>query len=619
MMDSRLQRIINDTTKLDRMRYREAQKTEQHRQLMLLKTAPLPVVKPLMTRFKDSKCIKCDVDLRKFTKQDDWYMEPIDALTMKICTKSFVKGWFNRIKLNSLRKILSNSMTSLVIHPAQIKMMKTIQKNHPEIPLVFVLNNKTSQLDLLLIKFVLYANDIKLPLTAVDEKKLEDSPIIGWMLKEMDFVCLNGAELEAKRNVLMMLDDRDEKDLQKVLSSSSDAFFMPVSINSETIQTDYKFKLFNNENNLGIIKINFHEPYTGEDFTKARSSLIKQQQADKAMTISKHLHYDNSMKRPIMSTNVVAFLLMTEFRDGASVSDLAIKLDALRKNNYSIDFAFEGCAVDIVQHAIDILYENYLEIEGNFIKPKATKMIQLSKYAEVFFPHFALQSILIISAESLKRSEGFIDFTALITTASDLCELLQYEIKFLKPCEDLVQQLNGAYDICSLKGYMSKPVTPQLTFNEQRAHRLARQFENEGTPSDDSDDGYQSRNASNEVTINDEMSKEMDALKNVTMPIIDAYLTVAYCLKKFLHVEKFTEQEFIKKSVKMMREEVEDGNCMYKESCSEAWVASALKCLQLSGMIEVKEADGHNFMKIHSDFKNLKSIKILIKRINRFM
>lgn len=556
-------------------------------------------------------------------------MEPIDALTMKI----YAKEWFNRMQLcfYSLRKILSYSMTSLVIHPAQIKMMKNIQLNHPEIPLVLVLNSKNPQWDLLLVNFVLYANDIKV--TAVD-KQLQDRQLtlVDRIQKELNFMFVDKDEkigdaqiesqLQAKGNIFILLDDDDERNLQTVLASSTDVFFLPVSINSEKIQKDFKLKMFDG-NNLGIVKVNFHAPYTVRDLLRSTEMSFPLQRAHSVMTISMHLHYDISMKRPVMSTNVVAFLLMTEFRDGASVSDLACKLDALRKINCSIDFAFEGDAEDIVQHAIDILSEHFnIDTKGDHIKPKESSMVQLSEYASVLFPHFVMQSILIVSAQSLKRSKGFVDYNTLLTTASALCELLQCEISFAKPCVDFVEQLSCAFDLCSLQGIMHKPVVEPSTSNEQRARRIARQFEEEESPfdDDDDDDGYQSRNANNEVTINDkEMAKTIDALANVTLPIIDAYLTVAYCLKEFIRKGRFTEQELIKKSSKMMREELEDGYSKFYESCSEQFVASALKCFELSKMIEIDRAGDDNLINIHSDFDNSKSIKFLIKEINRFV
>lgn len=630
-MDSRILKIVSNTSKLDRIRYRASQKTAQERLLTLLKTAPLPLVQPAFTRVKDSKCGKCNVECKTYTKLDDWYMEPVDALTMKIFAKEYESGWFNKMKLCvfSLRKILAASMTSLVIHPAHIKMMKNLQKNNPEVPLVFVLDSENPQLDILLLSYVLYVNDINLPLTAVN-KQLESELFVGRILKQMNvkFSEKDGkigdtqveSQLKANGNILVMLDDDiDEKGLQTVLTSSAEVFFLPVTINSEKICKDFKLKLFNNHN-LGIVKINFHEPYTIKDLLRASetSDLFPQQTADKVTTIKKHLQYDVSIKRSVMSTNVVAFLLTTKFRVGASVSDLAGELDAMRKKNPSIDYGFEGKAEDIVQHAIHILGDSLIETKGDFNKPRNSEMVSLSKYAEVLFPHFALQSILIISAQSLKQSETFVDFNNLLTLAAELCELLQFQIKCTKPCEDLFSQLSNAFELCSLEGIMNKPVVEPLTCNEVRAQRIARQFENEGSPSDDDDDGYQSRNANNEVTINEEMSEQIDALKNVTVPIIDAYLTVACCLKEFVGL-KFTEQEFIRKSVKMMREDLEDGNCKYWESCSEEWVKNALKCLERSAMIEIDRTGEDNIINIHSDFNNSKSIKFLIRKINRFL
>ena len=631
IMEQRVLQLPDYERKMARIKTIEIEKDERERLLVSLKTRPLPYVSPDLPRSKDYKCESCKVDNTAYTKLDDWYMEPIDAMMLK---GKLFNGWFNWMKSIVLRQqVLPASLTSLAIHPAHIKMIKKLQKNNPDVTIAFVVATKAPQIDIPLINFALHVSDIEVSVVDVD-KVLQEIPFVEFIRDEYQLKLhikpkpaadqveadksddLNTDKEDEAKNIVLLLDGDEEETLKRVLSiygfgAKQKVFFMPVSINTEKIiQQSSKAS-----NNLGIVKINFHEPYTVDDLLK-RSSLDDDVMC-KVEIISGHLLNDITMKRPIMSTNVVAFLLMTEFRDGTTVKDLADKLDSLCKIQCSFDFAFEGNAEDIVKHAVGILGERLVKYEKDSVTPNTSSIVELSSYAEAFLPHFALESILIISAQSLKRSENFVDFNELITTATDLCELLENQIKFLKPCENISSQLRRAFDSLSLKGILTKPVVAEMTVNEQRAQRLARQYESENEDSDD--DGYYSKNNNNEVTINQEMVKEIEALKHVTMPIIDAYLTVAYCLKEIIGEKSYSDSDLLDCSMKMMREDLEDGNCKYWESCSRSWMKSCLKCFELFGIIIVDRSSDESLIKIHSDHNNKKSIKHFIHRIQRFL
>lgn len=610
-IESQQERSIINSGKLDRMKKKLLEEALRESQLLNLKTKPMPVLKPSLKRVKSPKCRKCNTGTDLFIAADDAYIEPIDALTMQIKSVKYNKVLNNRIGVNLLRNVLAGAMSALAIHPPQIKMLKGLQRNYPEMPLIFVVDHQCSQLDLLLINFVLLINDLKHPMIVGIEPQ-HYSKGIAWAVNALSLLKLSvdvSDHLKGHGNVIV---STDGENFSKVLRAceSTEAFLVPVSINAERIDENFTLKLFGNES-LGIVKLNFNEPYTFKDLMNSdtfnASSLSMTE--NEAFIIS-HLKCDIEMKRPIMSTNAVAFFLLTAYRDGATVVELTNELDDFREKHSRIDFAFEGESVDIVEHALEIL-GNSIHFRDGFVKPNVKEILQLSSYAKPLTPHFALKSILVISALSVKKSEKFIDYNVLLKAAADLCDLLQCELPLIKPCDDINSQLSNAFDQLSLDGIMAKPAADVMTSNEQRARRLALEFE-ELEDSDSGDDGYQSRNTDNEVTINIDKIKELNALKDVTMAIIEAYLSAAYVLKD---CRKFSQTNFIGRSIQIMREEVEDGKSKYWESCSEALMKSCLEWLKLC---QIVESDEHK-LKVHPDYNDTKSIKFLISRIERFV
>lgn len=611
-MEKRVLQVADDSWRMERIKRREMEKKQRQQTLASLKRSPMPLVGPDLTHVRDLKCDKCNDDT-EFVRSEDWFMEPIDAMMLK---DKLFEGWFSWMKTFLLSEpLLPVSVTSLAIHPAHIKMIKNLRKNNPETPVVFVVTSRTPEVDILLINYALRVNNVKSAVIDVDN--LLPQNLLVELFKEESQIKVR---LENDGNVLILLDGDKEENLKRVLRAcgfgkSKKVFFLPISINSEkNIQS---FSTVEPQIDLGIVKINFHVPYQIDDLLRRQE--WNDDAEERVEAISKHLLYDVTMKRPIMSTNVVAFLLLTEFRDGTTVKNLEERLDDFRQSYHSIDFAFQGNAEDVVEHAVEILSERLIKIDGDSITINSSYIVELSSYAEALVPHFALASLLIIAAQTLKRMENFIDFCALVTTATELCELLENQIKFGKPCEDFASQLNRAFDSCSCGEIFLKPVVQALSANEQRALRMARQYELENEDSDDDGDaGYQSRNPNNEVTINEGKSKEIEASRNVTFPILDAYLTAAFGLKKIIGEEAYAVDEFIKCAVKAMREELEDKRCFFWESCSEYWMRSSLKYFESWGIIVIDRTGDNPTMTLHRDHNNNKAVNFLIQRLDRF-
>lgn len=612
-MDARLQRILQNTAKLDRLRVRESLKEERERQLIHAKLNPLPYVWPSMKRTKDSKCERCDFDKEQFTTHEDWYAEPIDALQMQIPTEPW--GWFHLPNINELmkRKSLSRLMDSLVVHPAHLVMMANMSKRIPDVPLVFVLKSDFVEIDIAIVNYIRCVNGVKRPLLVIDETRQQEQTISEARV---------AAHFQAREDVLVLLDGEDEDGLRKVLNACGfgttvKVYLLPVSINYERPPQTSK------PLNLGIVKINFNTPYTVADLgnTNNQSGMDASpyMQAMSVTRFSKHLIYDIVRKRPIMTTNVVAFLLLTACRGGATVGDLAAMLDEVRHTKHSLDYAFEGDTSDIVERAVDLLGD-LVVFEADLVKPSEAveKLVELSKYAEPLKQHFVLESVLVIAAQSVKRAEDYIDFNTLMTYARDLCVMLQSEFQITKPCQDVVAELKTTFDALSIKEIISKPQNPAMSGNEMRARRLAQQFEESNSESED-EYASQRRQPENEVTINASKPHEVQALKSVVFPYLEAYLTVVCLLKKdLLDKIRINENEFTEMLLVAMSDECKDSNCMTWESCNRDWMKSGLKCLGIQRIIRYERFDDQSIISLNPAYATLKALRLLIGKAERF-
>ncbi|KAG5678498.1 hypothetical protein PVAND_008165 [Polypedilum vanderplanki] len=584
-----------NTSKLIRMKDYEERKKEKRKNLLTLKRTALPVIESNIIWKQQSKCTKCNLDHEEFDITFEWQLEPIDVLQMK--TKGFFFG-FN--SYNITRRILMRIFKSLVIHPAQIKMIKYLQEQKPEMPIIYILKSNNYELDKVVLKFVLETFDLEVPIPI-------DSVDIIEMVENL------------KVYKSLMLSIHDETQLKMLLSAtefgkSKQVYLMPVSINSEihNIQTvDYSFfGLLFPSHNYGIVKISLHEPYT---FADLLYHIIKKQCVDdKENAIFEHLHYDIVLKRPVMSTSLIAFVLIMYFEKfGGSVEQIAAKVEEIRSDNPAIDFAFEGKSIDVVIYALKILDNKVSINEQLIIKPREEPLIlsELWDYADSFICNYALQSALVLSAEYLKYRHTTVDYNDMIDLASDLCGFLQFEFPFTRACSDLTQQLSSAFDMLSRKELLTKPVK-NYTENEMRARRIADNFEENEGYSDMSD--YDDDNDSIDlVIVNSDKQDELNAMKNVLLPIQQAYLNVILCLKQLVGSKTLNEKEFLEITMK----NVQSQDFKYGKECFIKWTKNCLRLCEMWKVIDKMSSNGNLYLYLTTEYNNDEEIEKFAEKL----
>lgn len=131
-------------------------------------------------------------------------------------------------------------------------------------------------------------------------------------------------------------------------------------------------------------------------------------------SISRQVVFDCAAATSVMSTNALAFLLLTRYRQGATAYDIARGLDDLRGTlKGRKDIGFSGDSLHIINYATDLLGADLVQRTKNeagevIIRPKGSveSWIELAYYSNMLTPHFALQSIVMTTFHTLLPKNG---------------------------------------------------------------------------------------------------------------------------------------------------------------------------------------------------------------------
>lgn len=217
--------------------------------------------------------------------------------------------------------------------------------------------------------------------------------------------------------------------------------------------------------------------------------------------LAAHAAYDATRGTPITAPNIVAFLLLTKFRNGASVDELAAFSKRLHRDvEYKgICFSFSGELEAVVAYGITLLGEHlvlrrekpseasaevssssvaeetpYASVDASgdatsvaLIAPASSPTpiiyqpnlsppfaVELLYYANPLVNVFALESAValavidafetdVVALKALRKDSGNVERETILRGALFIAELLQNEFLWVPPCASLDDALNG--------------------------------------------------------------------------------------------------------------------------------------------------------------------------------
>ncbi|XP_011863958.1 PREDICTED: glycerol-3-phosphate acyltransferase 1, mitochondrial isoform X2 [Vollenhovia emeryi] len=420
-----------------------------------------------------------------------------------------------------------------------------------------------------------------------------------------------------------------------------DAFLIPVAINyerlvdgnfvreqlgqpkkMETFTSTIKAMWSTLMGHYGIVKIDFCQPFSLREMVKAfqaqqsklalrsperslkytmsNSSLygtdvIVEEQRQMVDSIARHVVYDASKSMPIMSTNIVAFLLLNKFRDGCTLDKLVEAFDSMRQDLEFADknVAFCGENIDIIKHALDILGPGLVTqqrqeiteaVDGDqsyksnvviAIRPVSIlpNVIELSYYSNTVLLYYVMDSIVVTALyaelqsqinDPIAIAENNITVLQnnLLERAFKLCDILRYEFIFCRPCQELRDVVMETIQNLSHKGIITQKEEAYLE-DELWSKRYARNF-------DDSSDEEYSREREIErieykLSLRPEHSSRMEFLHTMLRPLIDTYTCSAFNLRKLVD-RSLSERELTQEVLSEIKTKVDGGVVSYGES-----------------------------------------------------
>lgn len=371
----------------------------------------------------------------------------------------------------------------------------------------------------------------------------------------------------------------------------------------------------------GIAKVNICEPFSLKEMI--RSIELKQnhlntfETIDKGMTqrtsissflgsdvvdnehrqlvecIARHVVHDSVKSMPIMSTNIVAFLLLNKFRGGCSFDKLILAFDQLRQEleAKSKDLAFCGENIDIINHAMAILGPGLVKqtrqkatstlgnkiVKSEFItiiQPISIlpNIIELAYYSNTMTMHYVLDSIVISALYGALKTEindpklrAENDVTVyqetLIEKSLKLCDIFKYEFIFCRPCQDLEQTV-----IETIQNLVFSEIIVQieegLLEEELWGRRFAKNFD------DSSDEEYVIQNAGKKIryrlNLAPESANKMEFLHTILRPLIDTYTFSSFSLRKLVG-RSLGEKEFMQEVLTEIKTNIDRGIAIYGE------------------------------------------------------
>ncbi|KAI1287351.1 Glycerol-3-phosphate acyltransferase 1, mitochondrial [Halotydeus destructor] len=362
--------------------------------------------------------------------------------------------------------------------------------------------------------------------------------------------------------------------------------------------------------------------------------------------LGEHVLYDASNCVPLMSTQMLSFLLLTKFRKGVTLRQLVPEMDWLRQEVERRDrrVGFSGESSEVIRYACTLLGRNLVSTETVqmawsssselredtntnrvkkivLLKPslKLHSAIELQYYSNTVVTLFLLDSIIAnaffsrwgMELETLEPSDKVkLTMTRedLIKVVLELCNMLKYEFLICKPCQEMEAAFSDTIDGMIASGLLTSKTQQSMD------HIKSLGF--------DDDDGFSGGNA---VQVTEDLTlhfsiENLELLRfhrSILGPFIESYWLAASHLltliKKQSEYNLFTENMLTSAKDKLCQ-----GLLCYPESVVMDQLKNALNLFENWKVIERKIAAGVTVVYLTRQFDNQDALNDVIMKIEKF-
>ncbi|XP_078421310.1 glycerol-3-phosphate acyltransferase 1, mitochondrial isoform X2 [Cetorhinus maximus] len=350
--------------------------------------------------------------------------------------------------------------------------------------------------------------------------------------------------------------------------------------------------------------------------------------------VAKHALFTASRCSAVMSTHIVACLLLYRHRKGVHLSKLVEDFFSMKEVVLARDFdlGFSGNSEDVVMHALHLLGDcvNVRSSRRNsefFIAPTTTipALFELNFYSNGIFQVFLTEAILACSLCAILKEKitepGQMELTVsqerLIRTAASLCHLLSNEVMVALPCQAVYQVCHDAvgkfiqYGILMVAEEDLSPSPTEETWANKYPDGLSWRSDEE----DDSDYGEEQRDRYLKVSQSQDHQEFITFLQRLLGPLLEAYFAAAVFIQSFrVPVE---ETEYISKFHKYLLSRTEMKIAVFGESATFCLAKSAVKTLKDLGVFKAQKS-GSSILELSNTFLPLINRQKLLEYILNF-
>uniref|UniRef100_A0A667YVE1 Glycerol-3-phosphate acyltransferase 1, mitochondrial n=1 Tax=Myripristis murdjan TaxID=586833 RepID=A0A667YVE1_9TELE len=332
--------------------------------------------------------------------------------------------------------------------------------------------------------------------------------------------------------------------------------------------------------------------------------------------LAKHVIFTANKSSAIMSTHIVACLLLYRHRQGVVLSKLVEDFFNMKEEILSRDFdlGFSGNSEDVVMHALHLL-GNCVNVtssanrNGEFtIAPNNTvqALFELNFYSNGLFHVFISDAIIESDHQSGSPSSFLLSQERLIRKAAGLSYFLINEVAVAPPCQTIYQVFHDAvtrliqYGVLYVAEEDQEELSPSPTeepwpkkFPEPLSWRSDEEDE-------DSDFGEEQRDRYLKVSVSAEHQEFFVFLQHLLSPVLEAYSGAAI----FVHSlsQPMAESDYTQRLFKFLLTRTERGVAAYGESATHYLVKNTVKTFKELGVLKERRENLVTTLELSSTF-----------------
>uniref|UniRef100_A0A8C7FUI0 Glycerol-3-phosphate acyltransferase 1, mitochondrial n=1 Tax=Oncorhynchus kisutch TaxID=8019 RepID=A0A8C7FUI0_ONCKI len=569
---------------------------------------------------------------------------------------------FIRLTGWALLKLFNGFFWSIQIHKGQLEMVKKAATEY-NAPLVFLPVHK-SHIDYLLITFILFCHNIKAPHIAAGNNL--NIPIFSTLIRKLGGFFIrrkldetpDGKKDVLYRSLLYVELLRQQQFLEVFLEGTRsrsgkpsparagmlsivvdalcngvipEVMVVPVGISYDRIlegnyNSEQLGKPKKNESlwgvacgvlrmlrkNYGCVRVDFTQPFSlKEEQPNSRDLSDEPWRRQVIANLAKHVLFTANKSSAVMSTHIVACLLLYRHRQGVALSKLVEDFFNMKEEILSRDFdlGFSGNSEDVVMHALHLL-DNCVHVTSTnrntefTIAPSKTvpALFELNFYSNGLFHVFISDAIIGTDTAAVCIIVGSTLYLPQYLYCVSL-SIVTFCLLHLQPCQTIYQVFHDAVRMlsgCKNHVCVIEELTPSPTeepwpkkFPEPLSWRSDEEDE-------DSDFAEEQRDRYLKVSLSPEHQEFFVFLQRLLSPVLEAYSGAAI----FVHSlsQPMAEPEYTQQLFRYLLTRTEKGVAAYGESATHYLVKNTVRTFKELGVLKERRENRVSLVELSSTF-----------------